>query len=330
LTNNTVLKKLLIMRWNCPHCGTQLAISKEKMGAGWSFTRCYSCAGYALIKAGDSHAIKVEKAPANEKVVLPEAFEEPLLNKNAMERLMSYNGKPVVRPARRGQTNTQIPQPSIPFTTPVRTPTQPMRKFPDPLPEVPVSLPTQSKVQKMLPVGVAVAGVIAIVSGIFLYIQGQKIFKKNRAPEKAAITAPAPEVDLATITSQSAPAPETAPGAQAMAVSDRIHQKAMAPEKIITQDTKSQINEPKLMVKPKNNQVKIHSGPGLAYSVIGVANPNSNYIVADWNDRWFKVLIVSKKSANESVHEYGWLRNDNVLLAARYGNTPDLTKISAE
>ncbi len=277
-----------------------------------------------MIRIGDSHAIKVEKAPANEKVILPEAFEQPLLNKNAMERLMSYNGKPVIRPARRGQTNTEIPQPAPVTHTPSRVNSQPLRKFPDPLPEVPVSTPTQSKIQKMLPVGIAVVGVIAIVSGIFLYIQGQKIFRKNRAPEKAAISVTAPEVNVAAVAPQAIQAPNPEP------VTDQIHEKAMAPEKIITQDTKTQINEPKLLVKPKSHQVKIHSGPGLAYSVIGVANPNSNYVVADWNDRWFKVLIVSKKSANESVHEYGWLRNDHVLLAATYGNTNDLSQLPAE
>ncbi len=318
------------MRWSCPHCGTQLAIAKEKLGSHWSFTRCYSCAGYALIRPGDTYAIKVDKAPSNEKIILPEAFEEPLMNKAAMDRLMSYN-KPIVRPAqRRIQTGTQtITQPTL--TQPVTQSAQQVlpKKFPDPLPEVPLSIPTQSKIQKLLPMGIAVSGMIAIVSGIYLYIHGQKILKKSReAAEKPALSAITPTPAQAPAGAAAAAAIESAPEVNVAAITtapvvDQIHQKAMAPEKITLQ-------EPKLMVKPKSNQVKIHSGPGLAYSVIGLANPNSSYIVADWNDRWFKVLILSKKNANESVHEYGWLRNDHVQLATTYGNTNDLSQLSAE
>lgn len=45
------------MRWNCPHCSTALAISDEKLGNGWSFSRCYKCAGFALVRRNEAKIV---------------------------------------------------------------------------------------------------------------------------------------------------------------------------------------------------------------------------------------------------------------------------------
>lgn len=117
------------MRWNCPHCGTHLGIADDKMSTSWSFSRCYQCAGYALIRKSEVNIIKVDRAPAGEKVLLPESSENPLLSEAATRTLNRYtnsasnanasamnaaaaasaassNEKSVVKPATRRNTNS--------------------------------------------------------------------------------------------------------------------------------------------------------------------------------------------------------------------------------
>jgi hypothetical protein len=75
------------MRWNCPHCGTGLAIADDRITSGWSFSRCYKCAGHALIKRPEVNLIKVDHAPNGEHVLLPEANEQLLLSKSATQKI---------------------------------------------------------------------------------------------------------------------------------------------------------------------------------------------------------------------------------------------------
>lgn len=95
------------MRWNCPHCGVNLALSDEKLSPTWSFSRCYQCSGYALVRSSDTNAIKVDRAPVGEEIILPEAREKPMLSREAAQNLASFTGysagpsRPVVKPAQR-------------------------------------------------------------------------------------------------------------------------------------------------------------------------------------------------------------------------------------
>lgn len=116
------------MQWNCPHCGILLAISDDTMGTGWSFSRCYKCGGFALIRRTEVNVIKVDKAPLGERVILPEASHNPsvgLMSEGAMKNFSrhfsqaapnsSKGEKPIVRPAGSSQ-RTAVPPP--PFSTP--------------------------------------------------------------------------------------------------------------------------------------------------------------------------------------------------------------------
>ena len=75
------------MRWSCPHCGVNLAVADDKLGSGWSFSRCYKCGGFALVRRSEVNLIKVDKAPAGENVLIPEASETPMLSNQATQKL---------------------------------------------------------------------------------------------------------------------------------------------------------------------------------------------------------------------------------------------------
>ncbi|MFL5815494.1 MAG: hypothetical protein ACJ763_18100 [Bdellovibrionia bacterium] len=98
------------------------------MTTSWSFSRCYQCGGYALVRKAEVNIIKVDRAPAGEKVLLPESSENPLLSEAATRTLNRYTNnagtsasqsassaamsaapaahsdKPVVKPATRRNT----------------------------------------------------------------------------------------------------------------------------------------------------------------------------------------------------------------------------------
>ncbi|MBL7716393.1 MAG: hypothetical protein JNL01_13080 [Bdellovibrionales bacterium] len=61
------------MRWNCPHCGTALSVADDKLSNTWSFSKCFQCSGYALVRKSDLNLIKVDDAPKGEKLVRPQA-----------------------------------------------------------------------------------------------------------------------------------------------------------------------------------------------------------------------------------------------------------------
>lgn len=95
------------MRWNCPHCGVALSASDQAFHKGWSFARCYQCAGVALVRRTETNVLKVDQAPPGENVILPEP---PLPTKKVAERSFDQNllgpsaaaspwGPPPVRPA---------------------------------------------------------------------------------------------------------------------------------------------------------------------------------------------------------------------------------------
>src|SRR3954447_22657544 len=86
------------MQWCCPHCGIHLTVSDGTLGTGWSFSRCYKCGGFALIRKAEINVIKVDKAPPGEKVILPEAAEAPqagLLSENANQKYINHTANKV-------------------------------------------------------------------------------------------------------------------------------------------------------------------------------------------------------------------------------------------
>src|SRR5689334_19794241 len=81
------------MQWSCPHCGVALAVPHDTLGTGWSFSQCYRCGGYALVRKTEINIIKVDKAPPGEKVILPEASEDPsnrLMSQEATQKFVKH------------------------------------------------------------------------------------------------------------------------------------------------------------------------------------------------------------------------------------------------
>jgi hypothetical protein len=49
------------MRWNCPHCGTVLALTTQSLGSDWFFTKCYKCLGYSMVRAPRIEFMKIDQ-----------------------------------------------------------------------------------------------------------------------------------------------------------------------------------------------------------------------------------------------------------------------------
>lgn len=362
------------MQWNCPHCGTKLSISDDTLGSGWSFSRCYKCAGFALIRKAEINVIKVDKAPPGENIILPEASPSPnqgLISESATRNLAKHmspeaiarmneanaqSSNPVpTAPAAEAQVqaishavaqtiaqvNSQAPSKNLATNSalPSSRPRAPEMEFrlPDPLPEI--SFKPRKKIT--LPIGIVAASVLAIVSGIYFYLQAQTLWEKTRssatdglsnAPKNprapgseddhAALSKPIRTLEVATSTNapmaplvQVQPAaPESitlAAAAPQRIITDQIQETATAPMKNLEKNLEPR--DSRLLVQVRARRASVHTGPGMEYPVIGTVSADSRYSVIDWSDRWFKLQIRNAKTV-ASAESAGWVRNDLVRV----------------
>lgn len=209
--------------------------------------------------------------------------------------------------------------PGIPVTSASAPP--PFRSapviLPEPLPEQPELRPFA----RALPIAISTLGVVALTSGIYLYQQGQRLYRKaqERNPEVAQ--------------SQTAAVPQTP-----TEWTDQLNQRAMAPERTNSEtqelpkvataavaaiaESSEEAPPSALVVQVKARNASLRAGPGLNYRILGIANSQSNYIVSEWKDQWFKIEIPDGPDQpnwraigeNDAAPKTAWIRNDLVRL----------------
>jgi len=292
------------MRWNCPHCGAALAVSDEKLGTSWSFSRCYKCGGFALVRRSDINLIKVDKAPAGERVILPESTENLMMSKQATEHMSSITSeKPVIRPTVRQSVPTTPPMFNPKVETRGVTVTKPnipaQSHLPDPLPEV----PKRSSSRHVLPLAIGLACVVASGSGVYLYVQGQQLW------QKAGSTGVQQEQQ-----NPIRPASAQVRAQEQNEVVDEVHQNAMAPARTV--EPKEPTAPASAMSVRTRTRSSLRAGPGLNYPVLGVSDAQAQYIVKEWKEEWFNVVIPegAPQVTSDTQIRSAWIRNDLVEL----------------
>ncbi|MBI2712304.1 MAG: hypothetical protein HYX41_05525 [Bdellovibrio sp.] len=332
------------MQWNCPHCGIKLSAKDEAFGSGWSFSRCYKCAGFALVRRAEINVIKVDKAPPGENIILPEGSLNPkdgLISESATRNLARH----METPPKAAPTRMPPPPPSAqekmaalatqvpaPVQAPTATPPQTFDfQIPDPLPD----LGYEKKRKGLLPAGIVAASVLAIISGIYFYLQAQTLWERAKRPlptaaakedEHASLSLPVSGVSIPP-SQITAPAVEKeAPIAISPVITDQIQETATAPIKDKRQIAEEGEPEPsqntvsnQMVVQVRAKRASIHNGPGMDFKVIGTVTADSKYAVVDWRDRWFKLQLQkletsAKKPAAEKSNAFGWVRNDLVSV----------------
>lgn len=327
------------MRWNCPHCGTHLAISDEKLGAGWSFSRCYKCAGFALVRKAEVNLVKVDRAPAGEHILLPEATEVPgnMMNEQAMQNLERFRFANAEKNAARaamtraqqaiqnsiapGKTLPQFPPRVLQQPEPTPQNSSEINAVPEPLPE----LPTQSNLSKkkkgfrVLNSAIGVAGAMTVASGGYLFFQGRALYESARAPSVSESARPRYR-DVAARGTEVVPAPAivataVAQSPQVHETSDQISQSAMAPLRAPEALPAPQAPMPQgsLVVRSRLKKVNLHSGPGIHFPIVAKAGQEQEYLVTNWNDHWFGVVPKEPLTKQGSTQpKIAWVRADMV------------------
>lgn len=350
------------MRWSCPHCGTMLALSDDKVGSGWAFSRCFKCAGHALIRRPEVNVIKVDRAPAGERVLLPETNENPsLLSASANERLESLKSRVLVQPQPRTQTRSHAIAAS-PSTRPTPTPlTQTLSALPDPLPELKVEKKNgfkwnPSNLGTLIPAVVGALSAATLISGLYLLEQGQSVVEHTKQTRSPAVNSEpiyadehrsAPVITSATEPQQVLPRPTT------------VVRESVAPEPVVAvapepvarevlklpaaaaprsdspgipamkdwlaqtreQEIKSRLEAAQrvtgIFVQPKGMGVRLRELPSVESDILGVANPRYKYVVTEWADQWFKILIPAPAGSPVGTRKTAWIRNDQILIHSR-------------
>jgi hypothetical protein len=319
------------MRWNCPHCGISLSVIDEKLSTGWSFSRCYHCAKFALVRRAEVNLIKVDQAPVGESILQTQPNETALLSRQANERLASLVSGV-----------SRVPAPPPPPAA-VRAPMK------NPLPFANSGFPNRGpyhdekpRMNRALPIAITAAGVLALSSGIFLYIQGQSIFEKS-APHSSTTVVPHPVETLVgaeiILPKYSKPAPKQespratapktipkkleAPVTTAMnrPAEDQIQSSAMAPERI--QPTPNDATDSNLIVRVREKTANLYQGPSYDSPLIGKAQQRAQFLVIDWSNRWFKIELPQEMSGNlvknQRNKKMAWIRNELVELVSTGG-----------
>jgi len=302
------------MRWSCPHCGVALAIGDEKLGTGWSFSRCYKCGGFALIRRAEVNIIKVDKAPPGEQVLLPEGSPEPMLSENATQNLNAAKeaaARPVIRAAHPRNTNAgvNVPPPPMGASAYPTAPHDSFDIFADGFPEMNQG-PSRGILnkKKLLPVAIGLAGVLSVSSGIYLYIQGQALWNKARtqASQDSIDTTPVKTVAHRETIIPAPALAESAPSAPKSELVDQVRHNAMAP---VREEAAREQATPALLVKARIRGANIHTGPGMSFPVLATALAEKTYTVTSWSDTWFKISLGNDRT--------GWIRNDLVQLVTQ-------------
>lgn len=332
-----------MMRWNCPHCGVQLAASDEQLSPDWSFSRCCQCGGFALIRRPNIELIRTGEPPASETYIETSSLQVPAFVK---PQPLSAQPKPVVRPAAARMSPPPPPAFSYPIenfappvaeiahepaaNTPLRaTPAaaQPL-PLPDPLPSAPQKAARRSRTPQLL----AALSLVAVVSGVFLYDQSERVSQSS-----ARVTYPFPTDRVP----EAVPAPPVQAIAQPAPMIDQIEQKAMAPERapepipvvapepvlpapqqpVVTSAPTLVEGKQTVSVTIRDREVNLRTGPGLTYPVIGKAQEGETFQVIDWEDQWLKVQVEDPKIA---ASDTAWLKKNRANLVLKNNSVAGL------
>ena len=105
-----------------------------------------------------------------------------------------------------------------------------------------------------------------------------------------------------------------APALTQAVVTDSISRGAMAPDR--QKEMQNQLAAAaSFEIEALSPRVQLRSGPGTQYSVVGTVAPAQKYAVADWSERWFRIVV--EKNADGSGKSFAWVRNDLVRLVKK-------------
>lgn len=316
------------MRWNCPHCGTDLAVSDDRLDGGWTFTRCYKCAGFGLVRRPEVSLIKIDQIPNGEKVLLPEGTEMPRLSQAATQNLQRPEAKAASQAMnaaaiQQAQQKATLAANANPARTQAAVTPPPFRKnssFPEPLAEIATSGETRGRLRQLasrisgrMAAAITASAVVAIASGAILLVQGRSILVNSRTVAESRQSA-------AVVADQAGSQDAIRTSTVANAAVDSVHHNAMAPLRgqaaaKIAGSMGKEAHPARMLVRLNSAETAtLRSGPGDDYPVIGVARPDLAYEVKSWKERWFRILPADAlDSASEDT--VGWIRNDLVQSA---------------
>lgn len=289
------------MKWNCPHCGTPIAVADHSLGSEWSFSRCYRCSGFSLVRAEDAQVIKAHSPKA---VAVPAAppTEDFKLSAQALKNLQALQERKTSARTEQNSSAGAVPKRPSFLAQDIQPPPPPKKKKPAALvaersadqstatkiPDLPEPLPSTPKknwivrwAQQLLPF----TGAAAVLAAGGLYIQLQE---PDSMPAPQIAQAPAPQ------NIQTPPRPPQSAGATAAIEpgSDQLNQAAAAP-----------VAPAAFEVKVKINRAILRSAPTTESNPLGYAELGAALKAIDFKDNWIQVQVPTSQLK-------AWIRND--------------------
>jgi hypothetical protein len=151
--------------------------------------------------------------------------------------------------------------------------------------------PQINRDSRILRIIATAAGILAIASGIYLYIQGQRIWEKAKMASTVPTKAPSISERLARQDT-----------VIATAITDQVTHQAMAPMRSNADAAPVASAQPAMWIRARKEGISLRAGPGLEHPVVGNAQPTTTYKVVEWKANWFRI------EGNQNL----WIRNDLV------------------
>lgn len=304
------------------------------------------------MRPANVNLIKVDQAPPDERVIVPQApaQSQPLIEAGPEQYTTKgyetsgntqqdrTRGVPLIRSGRR-QRQVAVFDPRIEVRgasvkSSVLADAEPAQV--DLSQRAPSSAGLSFSSIRPLSLAISAAGIAAVASGIYLYVQGQALWERARgnlsvrtpiieAPMQSASTpgvatdAPAPQISVTPVTEDVIVSPAAAPDYRIK------HRSVTAAPATEPEHAPSQLRVPaqaapaarELIVQILKPYANLRSGPGLEYPVIAAGQTAVPYTVTDWNERWFKIELSPNQSKKLGQVKTAWIRNDLVKLISR-------------
>lgn len=247
----------------------------------WLFTRCIHCGGFAVLKQSRNVSMRIGESST------PRGSADQITGQNVAHIQVDSSKPKIKKQIRKTPTPPPFRHGPKAFVPAEPEPTQDLPKIalPTPLPQIALE---QRPRNAIIQVAIGAAGAIALLSGLMLYQRGKELMSRKEAKRIEATIARKveerkPRLESVTL---SASSPETPP----------VELKPLKPSP-----------SKEMYVEPVLRDVKLRSGPGLQYPVVGIAEMSEQYRVLGFRDRWFHVVPVVPSPTKP---KHAWVRND--------------------
>ena len=245
------------MRWDCPHCQTNLSAPDDQFSDRWTFAKCYQCQEFSVVRKPKPESLKVEGSPPEKDFV---SSKKPEMKNWPVQK------KP---PSRLIQPKSETILSKIEIAPQIKHHKEEIQKRKEETPK-----PPQKKNSKfssiVLPSLLGTLSALILSSGVFMVLQGELFFEEHEKSIRSK--------------KHKDPRPIRTQQAQAQPKKEYT-KKPIVYSKSLLKPAK------RLKLRPLYKKVWLRKGPSTKFPRVGSASSKRAYEIQGWKKDWFQVKV---------------------------------------